>query len=403
MYKLLLKEIYSSFATVQAVGIDGTSKKKFDDILDEELSLIERKIENNTYEFSFYKQKLLVKSVNKTREISIPTLRDKLVIKYLYNNISEKFDDVVKNILNGQQTIKKVEECKANFDSYIKVDIKNFFPTINHEILINKLKSRIDDETILNLIIKAITQSTVDVNTPFKQRIKYDNNTGVPQGLSISGLLAEIYMFDLVQKYSDKQNLKFFRYVDDVLIFCNKKDMEEIKLSLKSDFEQLKLQIHDFEQDSHKSSFGSIKERFEFLGYRFKNELISVRDASVQKMYSNISKLFTLYKNKKYSSKEEFITRLNLKITGCIIDGKKYGWINFFSLINDFKLLFTLDTFVERNCKKYHINYEDMKKFSRAIYEIRNPNTNYLTYDLRSLRFSKTQLVYDFYDDVDFY
>ena len=65
--------------------------------------------------------------------------------------------------------------------------------------------------------------------------------------------------------------------------------------------------------------------------------------------------------------------------------------------------MFALDTFVEKNCKKYHINYEDMKKFSRAIYEIKNPNTNYLTYDLRSLRFSKTQLVYDFYDDVDFY
>lgn len=401
--KIQLEEIYSNFNGVQAVGIDGTSKQKFDEILDEELSLIQRKIENNTYEFSFYKQKLLVKSINKTREISIPTLRDKLVIKYFYNHVSEKFDDVVKNILTAQQTIKKVEEAKDNFDSYIKVDIQNFFPTINHEILINKLKSRIDDEVILNLITKAITQSTVDVNTPFKKRKKYDNKMGVPQGLSISGLLAEIYMSDLTEKYTNNKNIKFFRYVDDVLIFCNKKDIEEIKSSLKSDFEQLKLQIHDFEPESHKSSFGIIEEKFEFLGYRFENEVISVRDASVQKMYSNISRLFTLYKNKKYSSKEEFITRLNLKITGCIIDGKKYGWINFFSLINDLKLLFELDTFVEKNCKKYHINYEDMKKFSRAIYEIRNPNTNYLTYDLTSLGFSKTQLIFDFYNDIDFY
>jgi RNA-directed DNA polymerase len=255
--KTQLEDIYSSFATIQAVGIDGTSKQKFDEILDEELSLIQRKIQNNSYELSFYKQKLLVKSINKTREISIPTLRDKLVIKYLYNNVSEKFDNVVKNILTAQQTIKKVEEAKDNFDSYIKVDIQNFFPTINHEILINKLKSKIDNETILNLIIKAISQSTVDVNTPFKQRIKYDNKMGVPQGLSISGLLAEIYMFDLVEKYTNNQNIKFFRYVDDVLIFCNKNDMEEIKSSLKSDFEQLKLQIHDFEPESHKSSYGS--------------------------------------------------------------------------------------------------------------------------------------------------
>ena len=400
---ILLNEIYSSFSEVQAVGIDGTSKEKFDEILDSELSLIQRKIENNTYDFSFYKQKLIVKSMNKTREISIPTLRDKLVIKYLDFYIRDKFEEVTKNILNAQQIIKKVKDSKNKYDSFIKVDIQNFFSSINHEILVNKLKSNIDDERILNLITKVITQSTVDVNTPFKQRIKYNNKEGLPQGLSISGLLSEIYLFDLVQKYSKKDNLEFFRYVDDVLIFCKKSDIEEITKSLKSDFEDLKLTIHDFAINSNKSSFGNINEPFEFLGYKFEDKLISVRETSIQKMYANISKIFTLYKNKKYFSKEEFITRLNLKITGCVIDGKKYGWISFFSLINDYTLLFMLDKFVEKSCKNFNINYEEIKKFSRAIYEIKDPNTNYLTYDLSTLKTSKTKLVYDFYDDIDFY
>ncbi|MGJ0303341.1 reverse transcriptase/maturase family protein [Aliarcobacter cryaerophilus] len=400
---ILLNDIYSSFSEVQAVGIDGTSKEKFDEILDSELSLIQRKIENNIYDFSFYKQKLIVKSTNKTREISIPTLRDKLVIKYLDFYIRDKFEEVTKNILNAQQIIKKVKDSKNKYDSFIKVDIQNFFSSINHEILVNKLKSNIDDETILNLITKVITQSTVDVNTPFKQRIKYNNKEGLPQGLSISGLLSEIYLFDLVQKYSIKDNLEFFRYVDDVLIFCKKSDIEEITKSLKSDFEDLKLTIHDFAINSNKSSFGNINDPFEFLGYKFEDKLISVRETSIQKMYANISKLFTLYKNKKYFSKEEFITRLNLKITGCVIDGKKYGWISFFSLINDYTLLFMLDKFVEKSCKNFNINYEEIKKFSRAIYEIKDPNTNYLTYDLSTLKTSKTKLVYDFYDDIDFY
>ena len=402
MYKLL-EEIYSNFSQIQAVGIDGTTKQKFDEILDDELSMIQRKIENNTYEFSFYKQKLLVKSVNKTREISIPTLRDKLVIKYLYSCITSKFENVVKDILTAQQIVKKVKDSKSKYDSFIKVDIQNFFPSINHEILLNKLMSKIDDENILNLISKVITQSTIDVKTPFKQRVKYNNKIGVPQGLSISGLLSEIYLFDLVQKYTNKENLEFFRYVDDVLIFCNKNDIDKIIKELKNDFEDLKLTIHDFESNSNKSSYGSINESIEFLGYKFQDELISVRESSVQKMYLNISKIFTLYKNKKYSSKEEFFIRLNLKITGCIIDGKKYGWISFFSLINDHKLLFSIDKFVENNCKKLNINYEKIKKFSRAIYEINNPNTNYLTYDLSSLRVSRNELIYDFYDDVDFY
>lgn len=400
---ILLNEIYSSFSDVQAVGIDGTSKEKFDEILDSELSLIQRKIENNTYDFSFYKQKLIVKSMNKTREISIPTLRDKLVIKYLDFYIRDKFEEVTKNILTAQQIIKEVKNSKPKYDSFIKVDIQNFFSSIHHEILVNKLKSNIDDERILNLITKVITQSTVDVNTPLKQRIKYNNKEGVPQGLSISGLLSEIYLFDLVQKYSIKDNLEFFRYVDDILIFCKKSDIEEITKSLKSDFEDLKLTIHDFAINSNKSSFGNINEPFEFLGYKFEDKLISVRETSIQKMYANISKIFTLYKNKKYFSKEEFITRLNLKITGCVIDGKKYGWISFFSLINDYTLLFMLDKFVEKSCKNFNINYEEIKKFSRAIYEIKDPNTNYLTYDLSTLKTSKTKLVYDFYDDIDFY
>jgi retron-type reverse transcriptase len=119
-----LEKIYLNFSNVQAVGIDGTTKQKFDETLDAELSLIQRKIENNRYDFSFYKQKLIVKSVNKTREISIPTLRDKLVIKYLYSYIADKFEKITKNILLPQQIIKKVRDSKSQYDSFIKVDIQ---------------------------------------------------------------------------------------------------------------------------------------------------------------------------------------------------------------------------------------------------------------------------------------
>ena len=69
-------------------------------------------------------------------------------------------------------------------------------------------------------------------------------------------------------------------------------------------------------------------------------------DGKYEKMYDLLNE-----ESQKSISKEEFITRLNLKITGCFIDGKKYGWINFFSLMNDYTLLFTLDKFVEKSIK----------------------------------------------------
>ena len=45
-----LEKIYLKFSNVQAVGIDGTTKQKFDEILNTELSLIQRKIDNNIYQ-----------------------------------------------------------------------------------------------------------------------------------------------------------------------------------------------------------------------------------------------------------------------------------------------------------------------------------------------------------------
>ena len=336
-----LYKIYSNLKSNQSIGIDGISKQKLDEIIDDEIAIIKRKIENNSYEFSFYKQKLLVKSINKTREISIPTLRDKIVLRYLFNEISNSFKDTLTTKLHANMIISEVIENRENFNAFIKVDIVNFFPSINHEILLDKLKTKIFDENILNLITKAIKQTTVDEKTSNKERIKYNNNVGVPQGLSISGLLAEIYVNDLEVKYNSNNKLKFFRYVDDILILCNKDELENIMNNLKSDFTDLKLTIHKFEKNSTKSSYGNKDDIYEFLGYKFENELISVRNSSVQKMYTNISKLFTLYKNEKKYSKDYFITRLNLKITGCIIENKKYGWISFFW--NDPKLV---DTFL---------------------------------------------------------
>lgn len=398
-----LYKIYSNLKSNQSIGIDGVSKQKLDEIIDDEISIIKRKIENNSYDFSFYKQKLLVKSINKTREISIPTLRDKIVLRYLFNEISNSFKDTLTTKLHANMIISEVIENRENFNAFIKVDIVNFFPSINHEILLDKLKTKIFDENILNLITKAIKQTTVDEKTSNKERIKYNNNVGVPQGLSISGLLAEIYVNDLEVKYNSNNKLKFFRYVDDILILCNKDELENIMNNLKSDFTDLKLTIHKFEKNSTKSSYGNKEDIYEFLGYKFEKELISVRNSSVQKMYTNLSKLFTLYKNNKFNSKNYFITRLNLKITGCIIENKKYGWISFFSNINDHKLLFQLDQFVRENCEKHNIKYDNIKKFSRAIYEIRNTDSNYIIYDFKKYKISEKELIFDFYNDMDFY
>lgn len=404
MKKKKLKKIYKTFNKMQAVGLDGTTKEKFDESLSDELSIIKRKIENESYDFSYYRQKLIIKSENKTREISIPTLRDKLVHKYLYKYIQKKFHNEINLIPSVHTMINDIITTKENFDFYIKIDIQNFFPSINHEILVKKLKKKINSSRIIGLIEKAITQTTVDVNTPSKERIKYNNKCGVPQGLSISGLLAEIYMAKLMKKYTANQGIKTYRFVDDMLILCSRKDSAKLMTQLQKDFNKLKVSIHEFKRNSHKSSYGDMDERFEFLGYVFHNNIVSVRDSSSNKMFINLSKLFSSYKHNKYVSSDEFYFRINLKITGCIIDNKRYGWIHFFSFINDFTLLNTLDRFIEKTCHKLKLDNSRIKKFSKAIFEIKNPKSSYIPKSLKN-KFSikAIDLQFNLENDVEFY
>ncbi len=88
-------------------------------------------------------------------------------------------------------------------------------------------------------------------------------------------------------------------------------------------------------------------------------------------MFANLSKVFTLYKYRK--NLNQFILKLNLRITGCIVDGKRKGWLMFFSQTDDLSQLKYLDDFVTKQCKKYNVNSLDVhvSRFIKSYHEIR--------------------------------
>lgn len=400
----VLKIIHSKLSEAQPVGIDGKTKRSFDANLSEELETIVRKISNRSYDFSLYKQKLIIKSHNKTREISIPTIRDKIVINYLHSIICDKFQAQLDLLPTPHLMIDDIKKSKESYDCFLKVDIQNFYPNIDHELLLGLLQIEFEDEPyLLELISKAIKQSTVSPKTPSKERIWYNNTVGVPQGLSISGTLAQIYIQEIDQKYKSNKKIKFYRFVDDILILCQRADLGKLQRSLKRDFKKLKLTIHPFDNTPDKSTFGDIGSPFEFLGYRFEDERVSVRARSSQKMFENLNALFVQYKKGEFPSKKAFYKKLNLKVTGCIIDGKRYGWIHFFSMIDDHALLFTLDKFIERNCEKLNLEYAKVKRYTRAIYEIKDENSKYIVSIKSFDKNLRPKLLSGLRDDVEYY
>jgi len=342
--KKYLDELYfSSVRFKTAIGIDKINRKVFEENIDENIDVIYRKIRKGSYKFTTYREKLISRGSKKIpRVVSIPTIRDKLALKALYEilqNVYDKESPFVHQIINDISSI--IDEDV--YDGVVKLDVKDFYPSINHFSLFKQIRRRIRKPEILTCIKNALRQPTV---VKIKKGEISDNTVGVPQGLSISNVLANIYFYPVDKIYSEKTSIKYFRYVDDILILCKCSETERFRRKIKLDCKKIKLRLHD--GDSEKSISCHITEGFSYLGYIFDNGKITVREKSLDHLRESIIRVFTNYKYSKSHDVDLLKWSVNIRITGCIFNGTKYGWLFFFSQINDLQLLKSLDIFVEK-------------------------------------------------------
>ncbi|KMK99414.1 reverse transcriptase domain-containing protein [Rossellomorea marisflavi] len=378
-----LKDLYEKTIHYNtASGIDRMVKRVFDQKVDLHLSVINRKVFDGTYKYTAYREKLFIKSKSSLpRVISIPTIRDKIVLKGLHKIIQESFS-IEQPLV--QTVIGEMKNELKNFDSFIKIDIKNFYDNINHHVLNKKLFKKIRKPIVKDLILSAIRTPTVSKNHS-KEDSLYSNCVGVPQGLSISNVLAEVYFQDMDRKYKAKKMLRYYRYVDDILILCNEKDISKIKSDIFNEIEEeQKLKLN-----KAKCSEGRLDHvGYDFLGYRIEKlkstrEIgLTIKKSTKLKFEKSIVDMFSRYSHSNTISPREFIFYLNNKITGSIsnkVNGssekeKKYGWVFFYSQIDDINIFYHFDWFVKKMIDDFNLgkNFKglEMKNFVKAYYEI---------------------------------
>ncbi|MGL6001807.1 MAG: RNA-dependent DNA polymerase, partial [Plesiomonas sp.] len=155
-----LNEIFSTRIVYSgATGIDNMNQYAFRKQLDSQVEIISRKITDGSYKFSKYKLKLITKGRGKApREISIPTVRDRIALRALCDFLQERFASSVKFSL-PQDVIKSVKDdvISGCYDSFIKLDVSNFYPSVKHNILRTQLRKRIKNDAILDVIFSAVT------------------------------------------------------------------------------------------------------------------------------------------------------------------------------------------------------------------------------------------------------
>jgi len=392
-----LEDIYfSSVKFKSSIGIDRINTKAFEKDLKNHISIVRNKSLNGTYVFSQFREKLLSRGARRyPRVISIPTIRDKLTLKALFEilySVYGKESPFLHKIVNEVA----IAVSKGKYDGVLRLDVKDFYPSIRHDLLVTHLSKKIKKKEVLHLITNSISQQTVSKATARKKRY---NQIGIPQGLSISNVLANVYMQPIDRKFSKRSSIQYFRYVDDILILCNQKRTEQIKNEIIGSCKDIGLTIHA--DDPAKIYEGEICSGFGYLGYVFNGSLVTVRKKSLENLRESIIKLLTNYKYSEKHDTKLLCWTLNTRITGCIFNETKYGWMFFFSQINDLQLLSTLDHFVKKQLIRFGIDPKKtkVKKFTRTYHEITMnlKNSKYIpNFDLLTLK-EKREILRDIF------
>nr|WP_255474386.1 reverse transcriptase domain-containing protein [Pontibacter qinzhouensis] len=243
---------------------------------------------------------------------------------------------------------------------------------------------------VLYLIESAIKNPTIGVGYKREDREKLSNKIGVPQGLSISSILANIYI-SKVDNLLNTSSFKYIRYVDDILLMSSVLTHNQLLDRVSQELSQLELSLN-----KNKKEEGFLNEEYEYLGYKFKNGIITVRQSTVNIFIHKIAAKFTWFNyklkdpnlqtwmaNNSTYLKNRFIDIINEKITGAIDDKKRYGWIFYFLEINDLRLLYHLDeiikSFFKRQAAFDFKTPPETKSFVKSYYHARHyPTAGYI-------------------------
>ncbi|MEE3423770.1 MAG: reverse transcriptase domain-containing protein [Succinimonas sp.] len=365
----ILKAVYTKIVSrnKNTPGLDFVSSRAFIASLKNEIAVIQRKTANNTFLFTSYHLNLVSKGPDKLpRKICIPTIRDRVVIALISAYLKEAFPKETRRPL-ANVVVNRVLKQRNSYQRFFKLDIKTFFASIDHELLFRKLRSRIHDETVLSLLLGIVNTKSFDPETRKTDDSRSQDHRGIPEGLSCSGLLADIFLSDVDAKYSGMTDIAFFRYVDDILVFTDKESFDSIKKAVTDDINALSLNINEDKNES-----GDISETFQYLGYVFNGPEITVRKSSELKHEEALERMFRKYAAllkspdlslaEKASLEFEFKNKISMLCAGVKVDEKQLGWLSYYRRINDTRLLHRLDWLVGHFQKRFGTELSDVKE-----------------------------------------
>jgi RNA-directed DNA polymerase len=283
-----LENLRSAFALVKAnkgsPGVDHQTIEMFEARLEDNLCRLAESLRSGAYRPQAIKRVWIPKpGTSEKRPLGIPTVRDRVVQAAIRNVLEPIFEKDFAAMSYGfrpgrgcKDALRQVDALlKQGFAFVVDADLKSYFDTIPHDLLMARMREKIADNAVLVLVSSFLSQRVMDTLGCWAPE------TGTPQGAVLSPLLSNVYL-DPLDHLMAASGIHMVRYADDFVILCRTEAAALGALTLAQSWTaQAGLTLHPTKT---RIVDATARGGFDFLGYHFERGMRWPRSKSLKKL-----------------------------------------------------------------------------------------------------------------------
>lgn len=347
-------------------GVDHITRRDFEraGFREQFIAALKAQLQSKHYQPQPVERQYIPKANGKMRPLGIPTIRDRVVQMLLKMLLEPIFETDFLNCSYGfrpkRRTMDAIHVCyklinpRNTYFWVIEGDIRAYFDTVNHDLLLKLIARRVADTHVLNLIGRILKAGIME-NQVFRR-----SPEGTPQGGILSPLLANIYLHELDKfwwerygnmtdgarawrRHKGQTNCIYVRYADDWIALCN---------GTKAQAEAIRDEIRDFLRNELKLELSAEKtvvthacDGFDFLGFHVQHyperngrkgiTLIRPSDKSISRLKDKVRAM---------TDRKGFNDNPMFKFVA--LNAVLRGWMNYYRHVNTSQLASYLDHWV---------------------------------------------------------
>jgi RNA-directed DNA polymerase len=341
-----------TFEAIEAQGADGF------------LECIRHELITRTYVPLRSRRKEIPKDGGKFRVLSIPAIRDrvvqgalKLILEPIFEADFQPGSYGYRPKRTAHQAVDRVAKAIVEHKTcVIDLDLRAYFDTVRHDLLLGKVARRIDDDDVMRLLKLMLTAS---------------GKQGVPQGGVISPLLSNIYLTEVDQMLERAKTVtsdepytavEYARFADDLVVLVDAHPRhawlrQAVPTRLRQELAKLQVEINEDKSTTVELDRG---DSFGFLGFDFRRTR-SLRGVwrpqytpKLKKRTALLSKLRDIFRHHRSQPIVRVIDAINPVLR---------GWVNYFAVGHASRCFNFIRNWVETKIRRHMMRARKCRGF----------------------------------------